>query len=279
MNRSYALVNKLGGIYQNLLLNPNFTTDTTSWVPSSSSLASVAGELRITETGGINPGQAYQDITTIVGRLYRVIFAFKKGTSATGSLKIGTTAAPTSIYNGAGLSDVTITARQLFFVATDVITRVTLQSDSTVAGETSFFDAVTCCEINNGFGNIMTNCKIAFYTAPMPATPELAATGTLLCTMTENDDGTTPLTWEQSLLGAVSKSLTESWKGTVTISGTAAWFRIYEENDNPALGSDTASRIDGTISTAGGDLNITSVFFLENSVKEITFLQYTQPRV
>lgn len=279
MKRSTGLVNKLGGSSLNLTLNPSFTTDTTGWTATDATLASVTSTLEITESGGINPGKAYQDISTIIGRLYKLSFKFKKGTSATGSLKIGTTTVEDELYDSGALNDAIFTQYDnVYFIANESTTRITLQSDSTIAGETSYFDDVLLHCIYNGFADIFKNCKINFYTGTQPANADDAATGTLLWTVTKDGDGVTGLTFEESVSGKVYKNIDEVWKGTVLVSGTVGWFRVYEEGDDPLLSSSINARIDGTCGITGADLNMTTLTALVGAVKEFTNFGYIQSK-
>ena len=93
---STGLRNKLLGINTELITNGGFGSATTGWTASNATLASVASGqsgncLEITETGSASPGQAYQDITTIIGRPYKLTLYFKKGTSDYGAFHLGTT--------------------------------------------------------------------------------------------------------------------------------------------------------------------------------------------
>lgn len=93
----------------------------------------------------------------------------------------------------------------------------------------------------------------------VPATADDAVTGTLLCTITKNGDGTTGLTFAAAASNRVlSKEPSEVWQGTIIASGTAAYFRQVLPADDGAL-STTALRIQGLIGTVGADLNLSSV--------------------
>jgi len=276
MNRSTGFKNKMGGIVTNLTINPAFTADTTGWTATDSTLAAVSGELEITETGGINSGKAYQDIITEVGRLYKLQYSFKKGTSVSGSLKIGTVSVENAIFTSETLTDATITEREYNFIATETLTRITLISDSVVAGETSYFDEVRCENILDGFKDIFRNCRINFYNGTIPTTADDATTATILWQVSKDGLGVDGLTWENTVNGETKKSLTETWKGTVTTAGLQSWFRIFEENDDPALASTLNARIDGTIGISGADLNMPTLYAIENAIPELVYFSYKQ---
>ena len=132
-------------------------------------------------------------------------------------------------------------------------------------------------DIFDGFQEIFRNCKINVYTGTQPATADTAASGTLLYTLTNNDDGTTGLTWGESVGGVVSKTTGEQWKGTAVAAGVAGWFRCYEHGDTPASLSTTAARFDGAIATSGAEVNMSNTTIELGAVQTCTAFTYTQP--
>ena len=120
---------------------------TTEWTATDSTLSSVAGGqagncLQIAESGGTNPGEAYHDVTTVIGQVYRLIYYFKKGTADNGKVTIGTTADPTSLSAGTNHSDADWTKYEIEFTPAATTTRITLISNDATAGETSLFDTL-----------------------------------------------------------------------------------------------------------------------------------------
>lgn len=279
--RSTGLRNKMLGIQTQMLTNGTFDTDTTGWTASDATLTSTAGGyssncLEIAETGSANPGQAYQDITTVVGRFYVVDFYFKQGTAATGRLLIGTTADPDSIYTGIPLADASWTFYRVAFMATATTTRITLQSDDATATETSYFDEVVVNEFANCFKEIMKNCKCNVYTGSQPAAADDAATGTLLYTLTESGDGSTGLTFDDAASGIVTKADAETWQGVAGNAGTAGWFRFYEDGDDPSAASTVNARLDGACATSGAQMNMSSTSIANGSTQTVTEFAYTE---
>jgi hypothetical protein len=284
IKRSTGLVNKLNGIKTNLLLNSAFSSDATSWstTGSSGTLSSVASGqagncLQIANAGNAS-GDAYQDITTVVGRVYKLSVYFKKGTgTAGGSVEIGTTGAPTSLVNGPALTDASWTQYTYAFVATATTTRITLRNESTTSAETALFDTVVCDECLDGFIEIMRNCKCNIYSSPQAATADAAATGTLLATVTNNETAT-GLTFEESANGVVVKATSETWKGNIDVTGTAAWARFYQDGDDPTQISTVMARFDCTVGTSGTDIIVGSTTCTQNLKFEITGFSYTAPK-
>jgi hypothetical protein len=280
--RSTGLVDKLNGIKTNKLLNGDFASNADNWTAAASTLSTPAGgvtgnALTITNSGAAS-GSAFQDITTVIGRIYKFSVAFKLGTGAAGgSVEIGTTGSPTAIVNGPAVTDVAWTTYNYVFIATATTTRITLRNESVVSAETARFDDAVCEEIFDGFVEIMRNCKCNIYSTPKPATADAAATGTRLATVTLNETAT-GLTFDASVNGVVGKPASEVWKGNIDTTGTAVWFRFYEDGDDPTQISTTAARFDGTVGTSGTDMIVGSTTLTQNLKFEITGFSYTAPK-
>ena len=87
---------------------------------------------------------------------------------------------------------------------------------------------------------------IKVYTGAQPATPEDAATGTLLATFTLSDPAYTgPAT------GVMTLDVTPAVVATPVVSGTAGWFRLADSAGGVVL--------DGVCGTSGAQLNLTTV--------------------
>src|SRR5574343_119853 len=86
---------------------------------------------------------AYHDVTTVVGQKYRLSAYFKKGTSANGSILIGTSASAAAYWNSGNLTDADWTVYTTAITATATATRITLKTNDDTAGETSLFDTVS----------------------------------------------------------------------------------------------------------------------------------------
>jgi hypothetical protein len=281
MRLSTGFRNKQLGMAASIASNGTFDSDTTGWTASSATLSSVAGGqsgncLSVAESGGVNPGQAYQDVTTVVGRVYKLSVYFKAGTAAEGKVHIGTTGDHDAILSSAALTDADWTQHTLVFIATDTTTRITLESVDATDGETSLFDELVLDEILDGVKEILRGCLINIYTGTQPATADSAATGTLLVTISESGSGT-GLTWEDAEDGSIVKNTSETWQGTAVAGGTAGWFRCYESGGDPSAASTTEARFDGSIATSGGQLNISNTTIAADAVQTLSSLTYTQP--
>ena len=279
---SNGLRDKLIGIKANLLSNGTFDTNTTGWTASGATLSAAAGGANATTglqiaNSGAAAGSAYQDITTKVGSLYRLTAKFKKGTAVGGSIDIGTTSNGKALIDGVTDTDATLTEKIKGFIATETTTRITLNNDSAVTGETVLFDDVVVEEILEGVVDIFKGGKINVYTGAQPATANDAASGTLLFTITKGGDGVTGLELTNSATGTASKPSGDTWSGTAVASGTAGWFRFYEVGDNPAASSTTAARLDGSVATSGGQMTVTSTSVVAPAVQTINEFTLVQP--
>lgn len=90
---------------------------------------------------------------------------------------------------------------------------------------------------------IGASAKLLFYTGSVPADCGSAATGTLLATLS------LPSTWIGASSGGV-KSLSGTWTGTASGTGTAGYFRIMDSTN-------TTCHIQGTVTATGGGGDIT----------------------
>lgn len=277
---STGLRNKILGKSASIASNGTFDASTTGWTAVTATLSSVAGgqsnnALQVASSGA-NVGQAYQDVTTVIGRVYKLTVYFKKGTSATGSILVGSSGTPNEIAELTGLSDADWAQKTILFMATATTTRITLQTDDATDTENSLFDELVVDEVLDGVKEILRGCKIALYTGVQPASADDAASGTLLCTYSLNG-GVTGLSWDEPVAGVLSKAAAESWQGTAVATGTAGWFRCYQDGDDPANAETTLARFDGSVSTSGAQLNLTSTAIVATAVQTISSFPLTLP--
>ncbi len=272
--------NKILGQAASIALNGSFTTDTTSWTAVAATLASVGSgqsgnALEVTSSGAAL-GQAYQDVTTIIGRMYKLTCYFKKGTSDFGSIQVGDSGDPNAIAESGALNDAGWTLKTIVFIATAVTTRITLETTDADSGETSLFDELVVDEIMDGVKAILRGCKIAIYSGTQPVDADSVATGTLLVTISL-DGGATGLSWGEAVAGVLSKAVAETWQGTAVATNTAGWFRCYQSGDVPADAETVLARFDGSVSTSGAQLNMSSTAIVNLAVQTISAFTFTQP--
>lgn len=277
---STGLRNKLLGINSTKLTNGSFTSDTTGWTAVDATLSSLAGGqsgncLKVAESGGANPGKAYQDVTTKIGHLYRLMVYFKKGDADNGKYMIGTTGDEDAIHDSGALTDADWTLYTTWFLATATTTRITFQSTDATATEYSLFDEATLVSMTRSVQDVFKDGFIRIYTGTQPTSPDDAPSGTLLCTI-YSDGSSAGLEFDDAASGVLSKKSTETWSGTAGNTGTAGWFRLYAPGD--ALGSSTTDeRLDGACGTSGAELNMSSTSIVSGAVQSISTFQLTMP--
>ncbi len=277
---STGLRNQLLGIISNLVSNGDFTSNTTGWTAVDATLSSASGGqsgncLKVAESGGANPGKAYQDVTTKVGHKYNLSVYFKKGDADNGKIMIGTTADEDAIWDSGDLADADWTNHTFTFEATATTTRITLQTNDATNGEFSYFDTVVLDCVDAGLKDIFKDCFIEIRTGSQPSSANDAPTGTLLVTF-YSDGASAGLEFDDASDGVISKKSTETWSGTAVATGTAGWFRMRLPGDSETQNT-TDCRIDGACATSGGELNMSSLSITNGAVQTISTFQITMP--
>lgn len=118
---------------------------------------------------------------------------------------------------------------------------------------------------------------IWIYPGSQPSSADTGATGTLLGKVTVNGDGSTGLTFDAAASGVSSKAAAETWRFTGLADGQAAWFRFTASGDTPTANSSTAARLDGTIGTAGADMNIANTNIVTGAISTVDNYTVTLP--
>lgn len=124
--------------------------------------------------------------------------------------------------------------------------------------------------------SILAGGLIKIYSGTPPASADDAATGTLLCTISNNSTGTGINFATTATGGVISKASGETWSGNNAASGTATYFRHVAAGDDGTL-STTQARIQGTVSTVGADLNLSSVGLVSGAPQAIDYYSATLP--
>ena len=272
---SLGFRNLQAGINTELVSNGTFATVTTGWTAAAASLSVAAAAMRVASSGNAL-GQAYQAITTKVGHVYKVVYSFKKGTADAGKFLIGTTSAGagTVHHDSGALTDAALTQHVAFFIATTTTTYLVCQTTDATTGEYSDFDTISCVCQSRSYQDVFRYSQIKFYTGSQPATPQLAPTGTLVCTM---KNATAGMTFEESVNGALVITTGETINGVCEAGGgTVGWARLSHIDD---LGTenDLEARVDFRVSTAGAEANFDSVAWGGGSTQGITTLPITRP--
>jgi hypothetical protein len=148
----------------NLITNGAAWTGATGATPPTGWDAGVAGLYAIFDSGDGAPYDAclkisvdgtptenpycVQTITGIVvGKTYRLSYAFKHGDATSGLVYVGVASGGASLYDSGALTDATWTTHTYDFKATATTIYVSLHVDSAVDGEYELFDTVTLYEL------------------------------------------------------------------------------------------------------------------------------------
>jgi hypothetical protein len=118
---------------------------------------------------------------------------------------------------------------------------------------------------------------IRIYAGSPPVNADASVgSATLLCTISNNDLGT-GITLAASASGGIGqKTVTETWSGTVTTSGTASFFRFSPVGDDGAS-TTTVLRLQGTVGTALADLLLATTAFTSGSLRQIDTFHVAMP--
>ena len=117
---------------------------------------------------------------------------------------------------------------------------------------------------------------IDIYTGAEPATADAAATGTLLCRVSNNSTGTGINFAASASGGVIAKDAGETWSGVNAASGTAAYFRLVAAGDDATL-STTQARVQGSVAVIGGDLNLSDVVLVSAATQTIDYFSVALP--
>jgi len=129
---------------------------------------------------------------------------------------------------------------------------------------------------------LFTDGVLRIYSGIQPTSADDAETGTLLCEITVSSGVFTPGSPDNGLefgapaAGTISKASGEVWSGVATATGTAGWFRFYA-NARTTGASTTAARFDGSVSTSGAQLNMSSTAITAGATTTIDSFAVTLP--
>ena len=117
-----------------------------------------------------------------------------------------------------------------------------------------------------------------------PTSSDDAETGTLLLRITIASGAFTPgaagngLEFDTPASGKISKIPGDVWSGAAVATGTAGWFRFY--NNDYETGDDagaTKERFDGACGTSGAELNLSSTSITSGATTTIDQFDITFP--
>lgn len=117
---------------------------------------------------------------------------------------------------------------------------------------------------------------IKLYSGAAPANADAAATGTLLCTISQSSGGTGINLAAAASSGVISKLGTETWSGVNAAGGVAGYYRHVAVGDTAGL-STTEPRLQGDIATAGAELNLTNTTLANGATQTVDFYSVQIP--
>lgn len=129
--------------------------------------------------------------------------------------------------------------------------------------------------------DIFKDGVIRLYSGSQPATADDAETGTLLVTFTVSSGAftagavTNGLELGTPASGVIAKD-TDIWSGVAVASGTAGYFRWYD-NSYVTGDSAVAVRMDGAVGTSGAQLNMSSTSITSGATVTLDSWQITVP--
>lgn len=138
-----------------LVSNGDFSNGTTDWSYSqtSNAISVVNGRLRLMEDGGPNSARAFQTLTCVIGRSYKVTFDVYPDTATGSSGKVyildGTSIVPAQTQGESGSYSSATVGAEMFFTATSTDPRIVLVVNSNLhSGDFADWDNIKVEEIN-----------------------------------------------------------------------------------------------------------------------------------
>ena len=128
-----------------LVTNGTYDTDTSGWSNSKSTLSVVSGRLRVTSTGGSYP-MAFQTLTTVIGRRYRITADVTFGTTAGAVVQVNSETGQSFTTSGGVLTS--SGSVSVDFTANITNTNIILHGNTgTSAGQYQEFDNISVREL------------------------------------------------------------------------------------------------------------------------------------
>ncbi len=133
-----------------------------------------------------------------------------------------------------------------------------------------------------GFTTALSTGAIYIYSGPQPLNADAAVQGTLLGVVSKDAGAYTQGTSTNGLVlavpasGVVAKN-TDVWQMVAVATGIAGWFRFKGTQADADGSSTTNYRLDGSVGTAGADLNLSSVNIASGAPTTIDVWQFTLP--
>lgn len=119
---------------------------------------------------------------------------------------------------------------------------------------------------------LMTGGKLLVFAGSQRTTADDAASTAPLLTITG-------ITYEATGTGGILlQTVGADWSGTISTSGTAGWFCLCESADDGTSASTAYARIDGSVATSGGQMNLPSLALVAGAPFVVTDAAITFPK-
>ena len=130
---------------------------------------------------------------------------------------------------------------------------------------------------SQSFRDSLNGSELRIYSGPVPSTADDAVgAATLLITVTVDGTGGGLTFSDTPENGAISKTSSEVWKGTISNTGNATWFRLTAASDTGAS-SQTAYRVQGNIGVAGTDMIVANPLLTETEEFVLNYFAVALP--
>ncbi len=135
---------------------------------------------------------------------------------------------------------------------------------------------------NGSFKDLFADGVLEIYSGSQPADADTAESGTKLVRITLSSGAFTPssatngLEFGDASAGVIAKAAAETWSGVGLVTGTAGWFRFYDNDYDPGGGTTTIN-FDGAVATSGAQLNLSSTTITLSATLTIDAFTITMP--
>lgn len=143
-------------------------------------------------------------------------------------------------------------------------------------------NVVLASATGGSYEGIFRNATLHIYSGSQPATADDTESGTLLCKITlasgafVADAAANGINFGQVASGVLHKATGEVWSGANIATGTAGWFRLYDNALVTGVSS-TAIRLDGSCAASGAQLNLSSTSLTSTVTTTVDSVAITMP--
>lgn len=219
----------------------------------------------------------YSASSGAITREVQALGAFTLATCTSGTIDTinltpaGTTPTPIDILGGAVTADGTDAG-----TATAVATAINNNPKNIyVTASTTGASGVVTLTAKPGLGTALNTWAVTGTETGAPAIGTLVDMGSV----TAGVAAVNGLKWGDSAAGVLTKLSTQTWSGVAAATGTAGWFRIEAAvADAGALdSSEVYKRMDGSVSTSGAELNLSSTAITNTATQTLDSFSITLP--